>query len=223
MNRDALLQLANEAARDPSRAARLAGLIASELRSIVERGDDSPPAGYLYAAAHQLVVKIENVGVEPLPSASSPNAAPDDSTSRRAEPLRVPFDVLIVGAAGWAQAVPTPVDDATTVSLDELRMATLLSNAEDGRDLFTVSLGLDGQVTFGTDGHDPMMYPASTVLGSRRRPRPMAWTLRRDQILQVRVRNITNVPLDGFSDDVFGPVLLSEVNVAFYALNLEQP
>jgi hypothetical protein len=210
--------LANEAARDPSRAARLAGIIADGLRQIAEQGETAVPDGYLYAPAQTWIVLTNDLDPEPTP----PDGGPALTTSGNPPVIfKVPFDALITGVAGWSIPVAQPIADETTITLAQQQAAAQLSNAKDCRDLFSMSMQLDGQTIFGTDGFSPLMFPASVVVGSRRRPRQMAWTLRRNQTIGIRFRNLTNVPLEGISEGTFGPVRLATAAVAFYALNLE--
>jgi hypothetical protein len=221
VNREAILALANEAARDPSRAARLAGLIADELAAIDGQGPLSrAPAGYFYAPAHSWLIQAQNLAVEALPTAQNPQAQPITSTANVAVPLRVPFDAIILGGAAWAEPTAQPLAPATTTSIGEVLFVNSIGTAIDNRDLFAMQLGIDGQTWFSSDGRDPMLFPASTMLGSRREPRSMAWTVRRNSIIQVKFRNVTNVPLDGVT--TLAPPLLS-CACAFYALNLEAP
>ena len=223
MNREAILALANEAARDPSRAARLASLIADELAAEDGGGPLSrAPSGYFYAPAHSWLIQAQGLAVEPLPTPQNPQAQPITQTSNVAIPLRVPFDAILLGGAAWAQPTAQPALNAQTVTLDDVALTSVLSNAIDGRDLFSMQIGIDGQTWFSSDGRDPMMFPASTIMGSRRMPRVMAWTVRRNSIIQCKFRNVCNVPLDGTDPAAVTPPLLS-CAVAFYALNLESP
>jgi hypothetical protein len=223
MNRDAILALANEAARDPSRAARLASLIADELAAEDGGGPLSrAPAAYFYAPAHQWLIQAQGLVVEPLPTDQNPQAMPITQTANVAIPLRVPFDAILLGGAAWSQPTAQPVQNATTVSLGDVTNANGLSNSIDGRDLFSLQIGIDGQTWFSSDGRDPMLFPASTIMGSRLRPRAMAWTVRRNSIIQAKFRNVCNVPLDGVPTTAITPPVLS-CAVAFYALNLEAP
>lgn len=212
MDRSSLIAIAVDAARDPSRAARLASLIADELRQQKAAGETNTPDGYLYQGAFEWIVTAENLAVEPL------TGGPSITTSNNPfVPLKVPFDGLIIGASGWA--IARPVADSTT----QAAVAAQLASAEDSRDLFSVVLGVDGQIQFGTDGHDPMMYPASCVVGTRLHPRPMAWTVRRNQVIQAKFRNITNVYLDGLTSDTMPQLVLAEACIGFTVLNLGSP
>jgi hypothetical protein len=213
MNRQQLVALATEGARDPSRASRIAAWIADELRRQAAAGETAVPDGYLYQGAFEWVVTAQNVAVEPLSTVALTNSL------NPYIPLRVPFDGLIIGMQGWAEPASTPGEAA----LNQQFIAAYLASADDSRDLFSVSIAIDGQASFGTDGNDQLMFPASVVVGSRLHPRPMAWTVRRNQLLQVKVRNITNVPLDGVDPSVMAPVILKTVNVGFSVLNLGSP
>jgi hypothetical protein len=213
MNRQQLVALALEGDRDPSRSSRIAAWIADELRRQAAAGETAVPDGYLYQGSFEWVITAQNVAVESL------STVPLTSSLNPFLPLRVPFDGLVIGVQGWAEPASTPGEAA----LNQQFVAANLASAEDSRDLFSVVLGLDGQVQFGTDGNEPLMFPASVVLGTRTHPRPMAWTLRRNQLLQAKVRNITNVPLDGVDPAVMSPVILKTINIGFTVLNLGSP
>lgn len=211
MNRNSLIALATEAARDPSRAARLAAWIVDELRNQRAAGETATPEGYLYQGAFEWVLTAQDLVVEPL------TGGPDiTSTVNPFIPLRVPFDGLIVGMSGWAVARPS------TAATDQAVVAAKLASAEDGRDLFSLVLGMDGQVQFGTDGHTPLMFPASCVVGTRLHPRIGAWTVRRNQVIQAKFRNITNVYLDGLVDGTIHPMVV-DASIGFTVLNLGSP
>lgn len=212
MDRSDLIRIAADAARDPSKAARIAAWIADELRKERSAGETDPPPGYLYAGAFEWSIQVENLAVEPLTG-----GPPITGSTNPYLPLRVPFDGLIVGMYGWAVARPTTNVDA------QVAVAQALASAEDGRDLFSLSIGTDGQASFGTDGHDQLMFPASSVVGTRLHPRPMAWTVRRNEVLQAKFRNITNVYLSGFTNDILPQLVLSRVGVGFTVLNLGSP
>lgn len=206
--------IANEAARDPSRAAVLAKVIVAELQAIVDGGETATPSGYLYAPAHNFIVEVNELEVESLAN------VPLTGTANGRVNFKIPFDCLIVGVAGWAQVESTGRTEESP-TLDDQATAMQFSSAEESRDLFSVTWGLDGQILFSTDGFDPQMYPASITVGTRKRPRRMAWSLRRNQTLNVQFRNLTNVLTDGLAASVFGPVILSKVALSFQALNLE--
>ena len=215
-NRETLVKLAADAARDPSRAARLAGYIADELRQIAEAGETAVPPGYLYAGAFEWLLSTENLEVEPL---SGTGAVPITQSGNQYVQLRIPFDALIVGVSGWAE----PVSTAGSGAVNEQFIAASLASAQDSRDLFTVSLAIDGQASFGTDGFNQLMWPASTVVGTRLLPRPMAWAVRRNSLLQAKFRNVTNVYLDGVSTEVMHAVILKKVFIGYTVLNLGRP
>lgn len=214
MDRNSLIALATEAARDPSRASRLAAWIADELRQQKAAGETATPPGYLYQGAFEWIITARDLPVEPLTG-----GPPITGSSNPYIPLRVPFDGLIIGMSGWASARPVAPDN------DEALVAAELASAEDGRDLFSVSIAIDGQASFGTDGHDQLMFPASCVLGTRLHPRAMAWTVRRNQVLQAKFRNITNVYLDGVGgeDPTLEQLIVGQACVGFTVLNLGSP
>lgn len=212
MNRKALIALATEAARDPSRASKVAAWIADELRAQQQAGETATPEGYLYQGAHEWLIQADSLVVEPLTG-----GPPITSSTNPYIPLRTPFDALIIGVSGWA--LPAPVAESNTQAF----LAANLASADDGRDLFSVSIGVDGQASFGTDGNDQLMFPASTVVGTRLNPRAMAWTVRRNQIIQAKFRNITNLYLDGVSSEVMPQLELQTAAICFTVLNLGSP
>jgi hypothetical protein len=209
--RSLLQTLAGRALAEPERAQELAGLAASLARRMqAEEGSLEPPPGYLYAGAHLLRARLRDLDVEPMPPAQG--GIPIFTTGR-VDPveIRMPFDVWIYGVSGSAMPSFAGVDP------DDLIGATLLSTAQDGRDLFTVDWQLDGGQAFSTDGRQRMMYPASVTVGTRLVPRPMSWFLQRNQVLGVRFRNMTNAIIPA-------PFLrLSECGIAFHAVNRNDP
>lgn len=222
MLRSYIQALAADAAADPSRARDIAGHIARILADAESNGGDLPE-GYMYSGAHTWEIQADNVVVEPVGTPSVPTGLPLTETSNQPIPLKVPFDGLIMGIAGWAQPQAAHTEDETSVSLSAVRASFCLSRVIDFRDMFSVEIGLDGTTTFGTDGNDRMLYPASTVVGSRLSPRPTAWTVRRNQRLQARFRNVSNVWLQDIATSYFVPPVLSKIVIAFYVLNLEAP
>lgn len=210
MSREILLSLASEAARDPSRAAPIARYMA-ELLKEAENSEGQIPLGYLYAGAHKFLAIAEDVAVEPL---LEPGSAPITNTRNLPIEIRIPFDVLIIGVAGWAMLDWTQRDSVAAVV-----NAAGTSQAVDFRDFFAVDWELDGRVSFTTDGRQRLMTPAAVSVGTQLRPRALAWTLRRNQVISVRFRNLINA-FTGV--DVDNPNL-RRVSLAFYALNLEAP
>lgn len=207
-----MIALALKGARDPSQASACAKWIADALREEARKGETDTPPGYLYQGAFEWVLTASNVAVEPF-------TTPLTKSSNEPVPFRVPFDALIQSVHAWAEPVATPGESA----LNQQFLATQLCTAEESRDLFSLSIGIDGQASFGTDGNAQLMFPASTVVGTRLHPRPMAWTVRRNQLIQATFRNITNVPLDGVSSQVMAPVILKNIYLVFSALNLGSP
>ncbi len=220
MSRDLWQALAREAANDPSRAPGIAKYLSDMMRA-AEASGGQLPAGYVYEGAYQFVIQAENLAPEVL-STPGDIRAPITRSIQPFIPLRVPFDMLIMGFGGWAQPEAIP-QDQTDLTLNELGAVYLLGCAQSNRDLFSVELGLDGQVSFGTNGRDELMFPAACVVGARDKPRAAAWTVRRNQIIRARFRNITNVWLDGLDAAILQPVHLSTAAIALYALNLEAP
>ncbi|MGH7605579.1 MAG: hypothetical protein ACRENK_16490 [Gemmatimonadaceae bacterium] len=213
MDRSSLIALATDAARDPSKASRIAGWIADELQRLKAAGETATPPGYLYQGAFEWVITAENVVVEPLTG-----GPPITGSANPYIPLRVPFDALIINQYGWAE-----VASASPPSTEEVSVIQALASAEESRDLFSCSIAIDGQASFGTDGTDQLMFPASCVVGTRLHPRSMAWTLRRNQLIQVKFRNIANVYLDGLSGEIMAMPVLAKACVGFTVLNLGSP
>jgi hypothetical protein len=222
VERDAWLRVAAEAARDPSRAARLASWLADDMRAARATADVRVPEGYLYAGAHTWIAQVFDLLPEPLPPALG--AAPITSSGNQGVEIRTSFDAFIWGVAGWAVAKPTPEDDGEFETPEMLEIAQLLSCAIEGRDLFSVDYNLDGSTSFGTDGKNQLMLPACCVVGTRLSPRAMGWTVRRNQIITVRFRNMTNVtmtlPIGG--QEQIRPLAI-DAALAFYVVNMERP
>lgn len=212
--------LADEAARDPSRAAVIARHIADLIRSEEARGDRSLPYGYIYQGAYQWLAQVDELEPEPLPTPETPKAAPIDSTQNEGVEIRIPFDCLIMGVAGWAQ----PITRLAQFNNDIRINAAVGVGFHDGRGLFTCDWELDGRTSFTTTGNRQLMVPAAVTVGTRLRPRPLAWTLRRNQVISVRFRNLMNVWIGRIENnpDEYTPPNIAAA-VAFYALNLEAP
>lgn len=209
--REILLALAAEAARDPSRAARIAEYIADICRE-ADKSEGQIPLGYLYAGAHKLLAIAENLAIETLEPAEG--GTPITTTANRPIQIRIPFDVLIIGVGGWAEP------NWRGIAAGDGGVAFALpSQAPDYLDTFSTDFQLDGATSFTTDGDDRLMAPAAVTVGTQRRPRPMAWTLRRNQLIAVRFRNILNA----FSSAGALGFQLRRVGLCFYALNLEAP
>lgn len=216
MDRETWLSLAADAARDPSQASRIAAWLGDELRRARAAGEAESVPGYLYAGAHRWISRVSGLLPEPLPPALG--APPLTGSSNEPIEIRTSFDGLVFAASGWAVATPVPIDGVITP--ERLEAAELLSCARDGRDLFTIEIGLDGAITFGTDGRVRLMQPGSVVLGSALSPRMLAWTLRRNQILTTRIRNVTNVVTENLPS--LGDFSLT-VEVTYHVINMERP
>jgi len=212
--RDQIIRLADDAARDPSRAATYARMID---RLLASSKHDTVPGGYVYHGAMVWNATSEQVEIEALPTEENPGRPTVWQTANEAIPIKVPFDALIQGVSGWG--IINPVDNP------EQGPANLFTGCgrNDGRDLFAVDWGLDGQVDFSSDGRDRQMYPAAVVVGTRNRPRPLAWTVRRNQTIRVRIRSLLNVLIDpdATPEGYVFPTLTAWVG--FHALNLEAP
>lgn len=219
MDRAALLALVDEAARDPSSSRRLLEYLARLLAQAMRDGQFSTPSGYIYAPAHTWIVGVDNLLPEPIPVAEGVEVMrPLDGTANQPVFLKVPFDALIWGVAGWASA-EMPVQ----LTNDE-KTAVLLSGTEpDGRDWFSCDWTMDGDEWFTTDGRSQKMTPANVCLGTRTRPRPLAWLVRRNRRIGVRFRNLSNlvVQRDLTAQEENGFPISAQV--AWYALNMERP
>lgn len=216
-SRARLLALCEEAARDPSGARSLleqaAGLVDRELRSAHQ-----PPEGYVYAPAHTLVARFDTLRVETLPDPDDPTIPPLTSTVNQPQQLTVPFNCLVTGVSGWA--TPRLTSGPSAVALNGvLNMGV----AQDGRDLFALMWSTDGSRAYSGDGRTEMLEPACCLVGTRRRPRPLAWRLTRGTLISVYARNLTNV---------VSPTVIYEgwdigwdlaVAVEFHLVNLERP
>lgn len=222
LNRSALLALVDESARDPSGSRRLLELAGSMLQQQMQRGDYAMPPGYIYAGAHTWIASFENLQPEPTPDATDPVPGRNDltGTATRPQTIEVPFDALILGASGWA------VSKIESDRTDDERNGMLgLSSNADGRGLFAVQWDLNGKLHYVTDGRVDLLEPAAALLGTRTLPRPLGWVVERDDLINVYVRNLTNVvvPFAFYQDqpEPFGwPI---NVSVGFHALNLERP
>lgn len=223
LNRAALLALVDEAARDPSGARRLLELAGAMLHQEMQQGEYGMPTGYIYAGAHTWIASFEDVPPEPLPTAADPTPQRDPLTNTANPPqtIEVPFDALILGVSGWLSSdIPAEAD------APELVNGLLgLSTAAEGRDLFAVDWNLHGKIHYVTDGRVHLIEPAAATVGTRTHPRPLGWIVQRNDRINVRVRNLSNVvaPFAWYEDQAepFG----WDINCAigFHALNLERP
>lgn len=220
--RGALLSIVEQATRDPSSARRLLEMASTLVDQELSRGDSAASSGYVYAGAHTWPAVFENVRPEALPVPEDPRGPPLHTTRNQPQTIRVPFDCLIQGVSGWAiPRIPFVTGETT------LATAMLLVNGDpDGRDLFSVGLGIDGSekdfLTTGREG--ALVEPAVAILGTRRRPRPLAWTPQRGTLINVFIRNLTNVAVPSIvyegQEEAGWPI---DVTVEFHALNLETP
>ncbi len=223
LDRSALLALVDQAARDPSGARRLLDMAAVMVEEGLRGGEFAMPPGYIYAGAHSWIAEFGDVVPEPLPvvGATPPTRDPLSGTSNQAQPIEVPFDALILGVSGWAS--PVIPDDATTNA--QVSGLLAMSGQAEGRDLFSVQWDLDGSTDYVTDGRVSLLEPAAIVVGTRTRPRALGWLVRRNDTINVTVRNLTNVvaPFAWYDQqpEPFGWAL--HINVCFHALNLERP
>jgi hypothetical protein len=216
-SRAQLLALIDQAARDPSSASRLL----EQARLWIDQELETsrlPPDGYMYAGAHTLVASWDELGVEELPDPSDSASQQLTATNNPPYPLKVPFDALIQGVSGWAiPKLPSGLD------LESLNGILEMGACMDGRDLFAVMWNTDGKIDYGTDGRHKLLEPAPAVLGTRRRPRPLGWKVRRGTRLNVYARNLTNLFNPSGFNEGFAPGWTISVAVEFHLLNRETP
>jgi hypothetical protein len=212
-------------ARDPTRAPTLA-IDAANIARTAELAGGDVPEGYIYSGAHTIELSADNVAVEPLSPEVDGGLSPTQTGNREIS-VKAPFDCLMMGLAGWAEIVSVGEDgEVETITVAQIIRDNLRSNrtVADRRDMFAVELGIDGTTWLCTDGNDRLLWPATCVVGSRLSPRPLAWTVRRNQKLNMRVRNLSNLASahdEELEDEVPPPRL--NIRVAYYALNLEPP
>lgn len=215
MNRSRLLALVDEAAADPSSARRLLQE-AQQLVDLELRTERLPPDGYVYAGAHHLIAKFDRVSVEPLPDEDDPQIRPLSQTTNDPRMVEIPYNMLIEGVSAWAIPILPTWADAS-----ELKGILEMGANADGRDLFSLSWGVDGDNLYTTDGWRSHLEPAAAIVGTRRRPRPLAWMPERDRILNVWVRNLTNaLNPSGFASERPAGWDLS-ITVEFHGVKLE--
>lgn len=226
MNHRAILQgLAAEAVRDPAHASAYARAVLDELeRWRASDGEPLEPPGYLYAGARSLIAQVERLPVEPLPEepiafGGGPNAVPITTTNNAAIQIKMPVDVFIYGVAGYCRP-DVLLNDDNEQEADAAELGGLSAAAE-CRDFFSVAWDIDGETSFSTDGEGRIMTPAAAVVGTRERPRALAWKLRRDQTIGVRFRNIWNAILPR-DVEVFPAAPTITAGIVFYAVNLER-
>ena len=225
MLRDLLIEASQRAVAEPQHAAHWSRVILETL-SAMERLENgaAAPTGYLYAGAHNFTARTRRLAVEPLPEDAAQAGVPGvpiTTTNSGAVDIRVPFDSFIYAVSGYA----IPDFGSGEEPGENAESALLLPTAADGRDLFSVEWGLDGQVTYMTDGHNRLMFPASTCVGSRLVPRMMGWAVRRQQTINVRFRSLINAittsEIWGGLDDGFP--LIAEAGITFHVVNVGAP
>lgn len=204
--RETLKRLALEAAIEPSTAPDRVRQMLSVLE--LHADESALPESYSYAGARRLVVQLRDLQVEPLPT-DAPGSLQLWQTGNRSVDLRIPRDLWIIGVAG-AVSIHGAADDAPAYALVQLAASkNLLSCA-------AVGWTLDGARSYQTDGYDVQVGPACNVLGTARRPRPMAWRLNNGQRINVRARNLLNV-IGGFDPNIEDYPTL-DLEVTFYAV-----
>lgn len=210
--RATLKRLALEAAIEPSTAPdRVRQMI-----SVLEHYQDESalPEAYPYAGARRLVVQLRDLAVEALPT-DEPGSLELWQTGNRAVDLRIPRDCWVIGVAGQVD-----VQDATPRGQTPAYALANLANSRNALALAAVGWQLDGARSYQTDGYDRQVGPACNVVGTARRPRPMAWALNAGQRINVVARNLANV-VGGF-DAAVDVWPLIDVEIAFYAVDRGQ-
>lgn len=220
--RETIIQLASDAVSDPAHAQSYAQTILSQIAEWrANEGDARAPTGYLYAGAHTWIARQRNLAVEILPEEAEANNLPPavgvqifESGNQNSVDIRTPFDGFIYAVTGAATIIPQEEGESEFL---------IFSTSTDGRDLFSVEWGLDGQVTFVTDGFRRLMFPAAVSVGDRLVPRSMAWTLRRNQTINVRFRNLINAFLPRLEsiEDESRPLL--DCQIEFHVINVDSP
>jgi len=214
-SRAQLLALLDQAAQDPSSARRLLqqahSLVDRELRT-----EKLPPPGYVYAGAQHLIATFDRVDIEALPDPDYPQIPPLCVTSNDPGDIKIPYDMLIEGVSAAAVPIlPTGLDATQLNGLLEMS-----ANA-DGRDLFSIQWGLDGDNLYCTDGTRATLEPAMSMVGTRPNPRALGWMATRGRILNVWVRNLTNaINPTGFASER-EPGWPLAITVEFHGVKLE--
>ena len=208
----AWMHLADQAALDPSLSQDAARRLASAIRAAIDSGEwDAIPLGYLYAGAHKLIATVSDLEAEDIGPPPAPPLTGSGNTPQ--VEWRMPFDALIIGVSGWA--TPRFVNGQGGV-LNPWPFS--LSGAIENRDLFSVRWSLNGSIEYQTTGFSQsLMLPASVVVGTGNRPRPMAWMVGRQDVISFQFRNLTNA---------FGEVFrttLQEAAVTMACLRLDPP
>lgn len=201
----AWIQLADQAALDPSLSQDTARRLAGEIQSALQSGEwDAIPQGYLYAGAYKLIATVENLETEPIAAPPAPSL--QTSAVPPQVQWRVPFDCLIYAVSAYARPNVDVLGD----------WPFRLAGAPDGRDLFSVRWALNGTIDYATTGHSQsLLLPASLLAGTGNRPRPMAWMVGRRDTISFQFRNITNA-----FGAIFGNTLAT-CNVTMSVLRLE--
>lgn len=207
--REELSRLALEAARNPATSPDRVRQMLSELEAASAEDQRLPP-GYLYAGATRLRARFDAVAVEPLPTDVAP-AIELWQTANLPNLIRVPFDCICIGVSGSASIIFGDSGEELFYSLQA---------SADLRSIFAVGWQVDGNRIYQSDGQDTYVLPASTVVGTGRFPRPMAWELQTGQRLQLRVRNLLNVFTDG---QAAAPLTFPRINceICFYLTEKE--
>lgn len=218
LDRARLLALADEASRDPSGSRPLVEQIAAMAAEGMQNGELDCPPGYLYAPGLDWIALAEVVHPEPLPTPTNPQAMPLTSTQNKAVTIKVPWNALVVGVAGWSVLqVPFPSQIAYADRIGLEHLATV----DDGRGMFATRWDLNGKTNYSTDGQNELLEPAAVVTGTGRNRRKLAWRVARNQIINVYFRNLSNVLLPVPLVSKTEPGWDIAAAVAFYAINLE--
>jgi len=214
MDRKVALEAARAAHANPAHAQQWAEVVLRALRDPSAGMTKAVPPGYLYAGSHNLIARRDNFGPEALPeNAQGALVGPIGWTSSQPVTIKVPFDVAIEAVSAWA----IPIIEGSSPDLS----TQLISSARDGRDLFSVAWGINGQSVNFTTGDTPLMIPACSACGTRQVPKDMYWELQRNDVIQVWFRNITNALVaSAFGEE--NEIRLNAV-VCFRAINKDGP
>jgi hypothetical protein len=227
--RDQIISLANDAVRDPAHAQSYSQAILETIARWREsEGSAAAPTGYLYAGAHNWIARVRRLEVEITPEeAAQPTFAAAQgvpittSAQEQTVDIRTPFDGFVYAVSGSA-VINNDAGQAALVDYEDLfAEGASLNAATESRDLFSCSWGLDGDVNFSTDGHRKLMFPGAVTVGTRLVPRRMAWTLRRNQTINVRFRSMMNVILRRPTPEATLQTI--DAQITYHVINLETP
>jgi len=225
-HRATLSTLAHHAANDPAHASVYARVVLDQIAAWkAEGGEPQTPPGYLYAGARSIVVRADRLAVEPLPEeppaiGGGPGGVAITTTGNDFVQAKMPVDALIYGVSGYA--IPNVLLNDNGAQILDTGELFAFSAASDGRDLFSAQWNVDGETQFTTDGTNSFMTPAAALVGTRLRPRALAWKLKRDQTIGVRFRNLYNAIVGRTEEQPDGIAPTINCALVFYALDLRR-